>query len=290
MKLFTNSTLFVLISLITIYAQSGLHIPPCQGQWHQNGGNCYGYATARAFGREWDSSPCSAATLEQKHEGSAGMNETYFNKITIEDWGEEKSDIRYGDILYFSVGHVAYVTTAASGGNTIVCAHKPGPYADEKKDVNVDWLINGTHGEIEYKDPTRYYRQKEMWKIQVFNSFGSGDIQVSGQNKPSGYIKPGIKWEDPVTIKALYDGEVFEGEIRDFYQWNDEENNQLTVDDEYTYYVEHYETTPKPFTAMYHNWLHFTFQNSFYGISNNGNMKVNGTTYNNITLQDTFWI
>ena len=44
------------------------------------------------------------------------------------------------------------------------------------------------------------------------------------------------------------------------------------------------------YTATFNDYYHFTFQNNFVGLSNNGNMKVDDTTRYNITLQDTFWV
>lgn len=213
MKKLIISTMVLIVWASQLSAQ---HIPPCQGEWNHSRSYCYGYASARAFGRTWSDSRCPASTL-------------YLNKIEpkyFDHYTPFSADaVQQGDIIEFD-GHVAYVSSTWHG---ILVDQVEGEGQPEQQDLPLDWVINGHSNPtvIARGNPLGYYRKKPAWPIIVENLFGTGQpggkVKVAGVEYDSPHSRD-IHWETEITISAIEDGKIHYGYRQIFQQWRRDES------------------------------------------------------------------
>jgi hypothetical protein len=238
------------------------HIPPCQGNYHSTS-ICYGYATARAFGRYAGDSRCDASTL-------------YFTSIPTAyfDWHGDPnlSGIGVNDIVMFT-GHAAFVVSPNSNINNILVDQVPYEGGQEQHNVLLSTVIQ-TQG-----NPTGYYRKKPRWSITVQNSFTGGTIGIWTSEYNSPHTINNLQWEGTVTIDAVMDGRNFDGYIRRFINWSkgfinisSSKSTSITITD-YDF------SQPIIYTSVLRKEFNITLSNSFLGATG-GKVKVNSVEQN----------
>jgi hypothetical protein len=238
---------------------------------------------ARAYNRSWTHRTCPAHSTY-----GTGISTGYFNRINYVENQIDYRDILIGDVLEFG-NHAAYVVTVPSGTRS---DEPDGIYVDHKLDP--DAITETTNDELPgvettYGDCLNIWRKKAAWELKVQNEYTGGQVSVGGSVCSSPYTKTNLHWESWVSISAVDDDKVVGGIKRDFTGWK--EGGQIRSTSK-THNVEiiHSHAGYPTWEAQFNDYYHFRFQNSFDSIDEDGDMKVNSTTYTDITLQDTFWV
>jgi hypothetical protein len=260
-KLLTGYGLIVILGVSELFAQ---HIPPCQGYRHSTS-ICFGYATARAFGRGWDNPVCPARNLYFSQ--AEGIPEEYF------DWhaGSSLSGIKAGDIIKFTSPHAAYVRSTSGGISVDQVPYQGGP---EQRDVSLDTL--GSYGA-----PLGYYRKKPLWSVKVQNQLGTSpsQVKVGGVSYPSPKTFSNVHWESSYNIDAIMDGQIYEGYKRFYDRWTKNGVNMFKPKATTVVITDYSYSDTIRYTAYFLKEFNVTFQNSFIGVGNKGVTKVNGQQY-----------
>ncbi len=268
--------IFMAIFITTLFSEE--HVPWYHIHYEENDAECYAYAIGRAYGKTKNDA-CNPLTMSGN-----GILSNYFYKVNSIEGQINYNDIMAKDVIEFG-DHAVFVTQVSSSNPSFI-------YVDHKKSPDDPDEYSETLMEViySYGSPKWLWRQWDRWEITVKNEFTGGDVKVKNTIRNSPWLEDDLEWGSSVNIVAIEDNKLVGGLKRDFKEWN--KNNypiqgstksyNAGITDNYTLNV--------TWEAQFDNYYHFTFQNSFVGLSENGNMKVNGTTYNNITLQDTFWI
>lgn len=287
MKLYIYILLLILPAIG--FADSDDHIPV--PHTHTDDGICFGYAQARAFSR-YENSTCSANTLLPNDINHGHyVNPNYFEYFNSFDY----NDVQIGDIVVFkhTGHHVAYVSDKDSPDpDDIYLDHKPSPGEDPEENIPLSDFIEDP---VKYGEPVGYYRKKEQWKITVTNSFDAGQVNVKSQNQwqthPSGWLEDGHDWEDDVSLSAIENGNSQGGYIQRFQYWyKNTESGERKPDETTTVEIIDDYDDDVTWTAKFLSEFNIRFQNHFDGISENGNMEINDTTFSNISFSNIFYV
>lgn len=169
-----------------------LHIPGCYADMHQGGGTtCWGYATAKAFGRGWSSDPCAAGTRRQIN----AINYDYFEKQTPFDVSQLSAGYIVGWGQDYQPNHVAYVnsTNGTEGGTYLSQVEYAGSIVLHDG-YTLTQVINGVPGDgvVARGYPTCYIVKRPRWKARATNSFGDGDVTIGDESGQSPQTKDNL--------------------------------------------------------------------------------------------------
>lgn len=272
MKTYLTFLRLIMFYSVVVYAQ---HIPPAHDLTHSSSPACWDYATARAFGKFWSSSDCSANSINLA-ENQVPLG--YFDRIAPFSY----SGIQDGDIVEFlNGGHVAYIRSVGSRTDlTIKVDQVNNQGAPEKTDISLQTVINGAPPDVTGRGiPTGYYRKKPLWKARIQNSFTGGTIKVQSSVFSSPKDVYNLHWGTSVPVDAVMNGQSYGGFIQRFQRWEDDAGNTIATTQAAYMPITHAEGILKPFTAAFLNEYDVTFVNHFVGLPNSGIMKVNGNQY-----------
>ncbi|HET6567195.1 MAG TPA: hypothetical protein VFG50_04460, partial [Rhodothermales bacterium] len=220
---------------------------------------CWGYATARAFGKGWGDSSCDAGTLYLNQ-----INTGYFDLIQPFSY----YDVQAGDIVQFGGGsHVAYVASkSANDANGIRVDQVDHAGGQQQVGLTLNQVIQGADvdgGVTARGNPTGYYRKKPVFESRYRNSFGQGQIKVNGTDRNSPVLLTGQYWAAFVSVDAIENGENWFGAVQRFQKWQDATGATKSTDQATSltsYQTSDTDTTT--FTAVFKSEYPITFANS----------------------------
>lgn len=257
--------------------QSQTHVPWSHTHYDDEDAECYAYAIGRAYGKT-SSHTCNPLTMSGN-----GILSNYFYKVNSTEGQIDYDDVIAKDVIEFG-DHAVYVTSVASGNPYFI-------YVDHKKNPSDPNEYSETLGAVMYTygSPKWLWRQWDRWEIEVDNNYTGGQVKVKNTVRSTPWSEEDLEWNSSVNLDAVDDGKVISGIKRDFNRWLKDEDEISRANSINVLIIGNYTSTAE-WEAEYYNYYHFTFQNNFSGLSSNGDMKINGTTENNISLQDTFWV
>lgn len=267
---------------VTLLAQEYPHIPVAGH--HHNDEVCWGYAIARAFGRD-SHAICPAYPL-------------YFENIPDQYFEQDDFDITVvlpGDIIDFTKPgqqHVAYVRSKSGSSTTQIVLDQVENQGGLLKtgytlQQTIDGIQNpdGTWQLYQRGQPVSYWRKKPTFKFTLQNKLGDnsngGKVGLDGNNDlNSPYLSDPFHWETAHTINAAMDGQThINGYVQIFQKW--EQNfSQISTSKLHQTTINWNGGTPT-FQAVLQNEYNVTFRNQFACVSGYpGTILVNGNTKN----------
>lgn len=277
-----NILIAIIIISVTASFASVRHVPWCSGTHGAVGSSqCYGYATNRAYGRNYTDITCPANSVTTNY-----VPISYFTIVEENEYGiTNYSDVEVGDLIEWS-NHAAYVSLVlAPSPEYIKVDHKPGPNQGEVTDVTLQSVITGQMGGTA---PIKIWRRADIFKFTVKNSFEDGDVKVGSTTYDSGSLIPNLRWESSRTLNAIEDSSyVYNGYLQRFDYWK-LNGGFLSNDKIYSLIVDWKAGENPTIEAKFLNQFEIDLYNSFVNVNEPGQMKVEGQVYNNIENANPF--
>ncbi len=266
---------FLFLPQLPLLAQNYPHIP-VSGHNH-NSPICWGYAIARAFGRD-NHATCPAYPL-------------YFGNIPDQHFDQKTFNIdsvQAGDIIDFTKPgqqHVAYVYSKSGNSTTqIVLDQVENEGGALKTGYTLQQTIDGVSGQLYSRgQPASYWHKKKTFKFTLQNKLGdnsnAGQIGLDYAEYNSPYTTPDFHWETNHTIDAVMHGRTHGGYVQMFQEWqqnfipiNTPKSGTITIN---------WNSGTPTFQAVLRNEYNVTFRNQFACVSGYpGTIVVNGNTKN----------
>jgi len=261
---------------MTLLAQDYPHIPVA-GHNHNNR-ICWGYAIARAFGRD-NHSVCPADPLY-----FGNIPSQYFNQITPFNI----NDVQAGDIIDFTKPgqqHVAYVRSKSGSTTTqIILDQVENENGALKTGYTLQQTIDGVPGQLQTRgQPVSYWRKKPTFKFTLQNKLGDnsnvGQVGLDYAEYNSPYTTPDFHWETNHIIDAVMHNRTHSGYVQLFQEWQ-QNYTSIPTPKSGTITINWNNGTPT-FQAVLKNEYNITFRNQFAYVSGYpGFIIVNSNTKN----------
>jgi hypothetical protein len=265
----------ILVATTETWTQENGHIPGCSDAHSGGGTTCWGYATARAFGRGWSHPTCPAGTQLQ----ITNINYNYFTKYSF-----DVSQLQPGYLVgwgdQYQPNHVAYVSsTNGTFGGTYVAQVESEGSTTEHAGYTLTQVINGVPGDgvIARGNPTCYFVKRPRWSARATNSFAQGQVTVSGSSGSSPHTVSNLHWESQVVLYANEANTYWNPYWKRLRAWK--KGTQVVGYSQQTYsdITKKDYTSPEDFVADLPSEFNVTFANSLPGWSG-GDIKVDGQT------------
>ncbi len=266
---------FFFLPQMPLLAQDYPHIP-VSGHNH-NSPICWGYAIARAFGRD-NHATCPAYPL-------------YFGNIPDQYFDQDDFDITVvlpGDIIDFTKPgqqHVAYVYSKSGNSTTqIVLDQVENEGGALKTGYTLQQTIDGVPGQLYSRgQPVSYWHKKKTFKFTLQNKLGdnsnAGQVGLDGSEYNSPYTTPNFHWETNHTIDAVMHNRTHGSYVQKFIEWK---KNGLAIPiPKAGQILINWNSGIPTFEAVLKNEYNVTFRNQFACVSGYpGTIVVNGNTKN----------
>ncbi len=275
-----NTKALLLVALFVSSLVYADHIP-VNGSNHHSVRNCRGYAVGRAFGlnpNNWSTGGCPLEDL-----GLSEIPETYFDIVTQSSLENLLFNVRVGDLILWGEGatHAAYVVQIgdwmqASNVNNVLVDQVKNSNGVHSRGVSLQWAIDNAAGLEPDALATLY---TGLFFDRAENGFGgtTGQIKI-GPTQDTSPVTIESGFADHHTLDAVDDGELRDGYVRLFYQWEDADGffsgeKSVAAPDA------HLTTGTISYTAQFHKEFNITAQATYMYSSEEGIIELGGIPY-----------